>query len=59
MKLTKCTKKFFAAIISAAMMLPVIAISPANMGHAAEIEPEVRVLGATLRTDGNETGTQS
>ena len=59
MNLSKIGKRIIAVTMTAAVVVSGIVFSPNKTIKAADTEPQVRVLGATLRTEGNKTGTQS
>ena len=59
MKLSKIGKKIIAVTMAAAVVVSGIVFSPDKKIKAADPEPTVKALGATLRTEGNKAGTQS
>ena len=52
-------KKTIALVMAATVAISGFAFPSAKTAKAADPEPTVKVLGATLRTDGNNQGTQS
>lgn len=59
MKLSKIGKRIIAVTMAAAVFVSGIVFSPAQKIKAQSPEPTVKVLGATIRTEGNKIGTQS
>lgn len=52
-------KKTIALVMAATVAISGFAFPSAKTAKAADPEPTVKVLGATLRTDGNNQGTHS
>ncbi len=59
MKLSKMGKKIISVTMAAAFVLTSFAVPWVKNAKAADLEPTVKLLGATLRVEGNESGTQS
>lgn len=59
MKLSKMGKKIIAVTMAAAFVLTSFAVPRVKNAKAADTMPSVKLLGTTLRVEGNESGTQS
>ena len=58
MIITKCAKRLMATVMTTALVLTGLVVAPKEVS-AAEGDPTVEVLGATLRLDGNKENCQS